>query len=478
MLSKFLFLVCDPWPMVFMGDSGTYIHSAFAGGVPEDRSFFYGILVRVLAVWPKSFYFLVVIQTAASTVTAVLLAWVLREYFHERRSIAFWMGALFAFDPLQLMYERFVMTETFSLLVFAAYCILTFKYLRTPTLFQLILLQAIGVVLISLRLSFLLPVLVDAFLIPLLGALVLAGRSSDALANRSRVSWSLVRSFSNVWVKHSSICILATFIFHGAYQSLNGFLSRKPPAYQYNDGFWLISVWAPVIIAQDSPHPQIASLINRGTEYGLRNIYVRNGQRFSSCGLVGRLREIEPDTFLANRYAKEIALNALKRDPIGVAKLALETYLQFWRSDIVPVVLRDDEGFGPGVSSQDLETVARRMNVPASTLRKITPTKKLHSLCAFWYQCLLQTPLVALFAAIVCHSGARASVFFLLFTSIAIFVTLCALSTQPVFRYLHPFSFIFLLSVGIALDGLLSFRRRDLLGFEASATFYGCNGKS
>jgi hypothetical protein len=38
-----------------LGDSGAYIWTALTGWIPSDRSYFYGYLVRWLAVWPHSF---------------------------------------------------------------------------------------------------------------------------------------------------------------------------------------------------------------------------------------------------------------------------------------------------------------------------------------------------------------------------------------------------------------------------------------
>ena len=52
---KLLLLWLDPTPKLFLGDSGAYIWTALTGWIPSDRSYFYGYLVRWLAVWPHSF---------------------------------------------------------------------------------------------------------------------------------------------------------------------------------------------------------------------------------------------------------------------------------------------------------------------------------------------------------------------------------------------------------------------------------------
>jgi len=71
---KLLLLWLDPTPKLFMGDSWSYIWTALKGWIPEDRSYFYGYLVRWLAAWPHSFTPLLVIQALASGATAITVA--------------------------------------------------------------------------------------------------------------------------------------------------------------------------------------------------------------------------------------------------------------------------------------------------------------------------------------------------------------------------------------------------------------------
>jgi hypothetical protein len=55
-----------------MGDSASYIWTALTEWIPADRSYFYGYVVRGLAVWPHSFAPLLLSQTLASAVTAIV----------------------------------------------------------------------------------------------------------------------------------------------------------------------------------------------------------------------------------------------------------------------------------------------------------------------------------------------------------------------------------------------------------------------
>ena len=112
---KLLLLWLDPTPKLFMGDSGSYIWTALTGWIPRDRSYFYGYLVRWLAVWPHSFTPLLVVQALASGATAIVFALICSRFFEMSNRLSFLFGLLCALDPCQLVWERYVMTETFSL---------------------------------------------------------------------------------------------------------------------------------------------------------------------------------------------------------------------------------------------------------------------------------------------------------------------------------------------------------------------------
>jgi hypothetical protein len=103
---KLLLLWLDPRPKLFMGDSGAYIHTALTGWIPGERSYFYGYVVRWLAVWPHSFAPLLIVQALASGATAIVFALICSRFFEMSNSLSFLFGLLCALDPCQLVWER------------------------------------------------------------------------------------------------------------------------------------------------------------------------------------------------------------------------------------------------------------------------------------------------------------------------------------------------------------------------------------
>src|SRR5438093_3149426 len=179
---KLLLLWLDPTLKLFMGDSWSYIWTALTGWIPGDRSYFYGYLVRWLAVWPHSLTPLLVIQSLASGATAIVFALICSRFFEMSNSLSFLIGLLCALDPCQLVWERYVMTETFSLLVYVLVLYWSMAYLRDRRLWQLAVVQALSVMLIGFRISYLLLVQVCTILLPLI-AFVRCGL--PAFGNRS-----------------------------------------------------------------------------------------------------------------------------------------------------------------------------------------------------------------------------------------------------------------------------------------------------
>jgi len=71
---KLLLLWLDPTPKLFIGDSWSYIRTAMIGWIPWDRSYFYGYVVRWLALWLHSFTPLLIVQALVSGATAIVCA--------------------------------------------------------------------------------------------------------------------------------------------------------------------------------------------------------------------------------------------------------------------------------------------------------------------------------------------------------------------------------------------------------------------
>ena len=168
---KGLLLLVDAHPMLYLGDSASYLRTALTGWIPGDRSFTYGFFLRLAAVWPQSLSSLVIVQTLAGVVSSLGLAFILIRFFKVRSWLALVFVGLSAVDPTQLLFERHVMTETLCLLLLAATVTMLLLYLERPGLSRLVGYQLLALGLISMRIGWLPFVTLASVLVPTAGVL-------------------------------------------------------------------------------------------------------------------------------------------------------------------------------------------------------------------------------------------------------------------------------------------------------------------
>jgi hypothetical protein len=149
--------------------------------VSAQRSWTYGYFIRWFCLPVHSLAPLIIAQTAAGLVTCVTLGYCLRRYFQVSLGVTAALMIACAMDPLQLIHERMVMAEAFSLTVLALVLAGAFSYCQSPRLVTLLILQVLFAALISLRLQFLLPVGLLVLCLPLVGN---ADRSAPAESRR------------------------------------------------------------------------------------------------------------------------------------------------------------------------------------------------------------------------------------------------------------------------------------------------------
>ena len=165
---KFFLLALDPLPKMYMGDSGSYLWTALTGWIPDDRSYFYGFVIWGVALWTGSLTSLLILQCFISALTALLLAHICRSLFGLPARASYLVGLICALDPLQLVWERYVMTETISIFVYVAVLHFSFLYLKHRNIRHLAIAQGLSILLIGFRMSYLLVIQVSAVLLPVM----------------------------------------------------------------------------------------------------------------------------------------------------------------------------------------------------------------------------------------------------------------------------------------------------------------------
>ena len=447
---KLLLLWLDSTPKLFMGDSGSYISTALTGWIPGDRSYFYGYVVRWLAVWLDSFTPLLVTQALASAATAIVFALICSRFFEISNSLSFLFGLLCALDPCQLVWERYVMTETSSLLVYALVLYWSLAYLRDRRLWQLAVVQTLSVLLIGFRMSYLLVVQACTILLPLIA---FARCAFPLLRKRSEVR-TLQAGALTAGLTQVIASVAMMFVLHGAYKYANGWLKNREPAYLYETGAHLAAVWAPALEPSDASDPRFGELIANGQQFKLKDLNLRNAQQFGQGLLIKRWREIEKNRRKSDRVARETAINALRRRPLEIVGLAVKTYMGYWNAGSIQWYTQTDLGYGE-LRDDQIKMLAEKFGFQTVTHLPAQPysLSQRYFLAAWpYYFIVIVSPLVCAFATWL--SRDRALALLLLVHASILMVVVTALSPQASIRYLHPLSVLTLLSIAIGVDWL------------------------
>jgi hypothetical protein len=167
---------------VFFYDSGAFILNALRMDFIPDRSYVYGGLIRIFAVPFHSLKAIVAMQSIMGGCTAWLLAFALMHFFSVRPWIAMLAALAFALDPVQVLHEHMVMTETAALLAMSVYLLTALQYIREKSLTWLALLAFLGTALVSLRLVYVPGVLAAAILVPAIAYFPFSGKLRRAVA--------------------------------------------------------------------------------------------------------------------------------------------------------------------------------------------------------------------------------------------------------------------------------------------------------
>jgi hypothetical protein len=454
---KFFLLALDPLPKMFMGDSACYISTALVGWIPDDRSYFYGYVIRWVALSTENLTPLLLLQSFISALTALLLAHTCRSLFGLPTGASYVIGLICALDPFQLVWERYVMTETISLFFYVAGLYFSLLYLKHRGIRHLAIAQGLLILLIGFRMSYLPVVQVSAVLLPILGfyPLLLA-----TWRHRRDVQVDRFRPVRLAFV-HLLTSIALMLLLHGAYKQVNGWLTGREPAYLYATGLHLLAFWAPILVPADASDQRLARIIEQGDEFDIKELTARNDQRFESGYLVDRWQEVEPDRPLASRIAKETALRALRRNPLQVLQLAARTFAQYWSVKDIRHYASIDLGHHD-LTLEQRSMLAERFHLATDgRIIGAPPTVLQQYFLLSWPYCyfLLLSPILGVSAV---HLAREKQLALLLLVHLVIILTVTfTFAVAPSLRYLQPASVLTLLTVALCLRGFLNNRSAE-----------------
>lgn len=454
LIVKLTIFLIDPTVMFFIDDSSRYLDTAISSFIPPDRSFLYGFLIRWITYFNQSLTYLVFFQVLCSAASAVLSGYVLNKFLSVKRNVATGFAVLCAVAPIQLLYERYVLTETVSLLVFSLYVTAAFFYLKEPKIKTLVLLNLAGVFLIAFRLSYLPIVLCGTVLVPLLAFFnVPVGRDKDDaedLNRRLSVRRRVISASLNILVS----CLL-TYGLHYAYKNINGRLSNKPPAYQYRDGYHLLASWAPLLQKEDFADPGISGYTQQYFYFHLEDRFQRMNHRWGYYGLIRYIHRMYDSSLKTNKIAHDTAMNILYRNPFGVMKLAWQSYMDYWDIGILKNTLVGDRCTSE-YSKGLIEVLKSHYHIDAQGFSsKETFTNQYFLNAMPWYMFLFSLPLIMAISIVMDKRHHIMPLALIGFFALLIMMNSTALLHRNTMRFFHPDEWMAIIFLGVMFDRML-----------------------
>jgi hypothetical protein len=452
---KLIIFLIDPTVMFFINDSYRYINTAISSYIPLDRSFLYGFLIRRLTCCSQSLTSLVFFQVLCSGASCVLAGYILNSFLSVTPAISTAISLLCAVAPLQLLYERYVMTETVSLLLFSMFVVGALCYLRHPKVRGLLFLSLSGVFLIAFRISYLPIVLIGAVIVPALTLFYTHDNLDDSGTDGSEIKRTGSRGRLITAGFHILISCVFTYGFHYSYKLINGKLSDNPPAYQYYTGFHLISSWAPLLEKADLSDPGIWAYNDLEFHYNLKDRFERMNQRWAAYGLVSYIVRFYPSRIDADKAAYKSAMNILRRNPLGIAKLAFISYIDYWNVALLKKVLQWDRSVReyPDELNEVLE-LHYHIQGEGLWLQK-TLTNQYFYRAIPWYLLILAMPLVT--GIVIAIDKGRHLIFLSLLGGFGLLILAnsTVLIHRNTMRFFHPGEWIILILLGVLFDRIL-----------------------
>jgi hypothetical protein len=442
LLGKLILWIVDPNIRLFMGDSGSYLHTALTGFIPPDRSFTYGYVIRFTAVSIHSLAGLVLFQSFLGALLAFGVWWTLTRVFDAPPVPAIVCAVLLAIEPAQLYYERTVLAECIGLFFLASFTIANLWYVRTGNLWFLPVAAVAGILTVSLRFNFLPVVLVVSVASPVIRAV------GDLRANHpgSRFRWG-------TWIPTAG-AIALLLAMHLGYQSLYGHLRDAPAAYHGKMGLMRMVLVAPLLEPRHFAEVGVDPVFLEQLCCSLENPGNRAEHMWQREGLVKTLSRTVGGRLEADQLASRIATRALLESPLDFILLGLDTTADYFRSRVAEQMMYTDLGRRKAPSAELIARIDEHFGWNASQTHLLrSPVISYFSGSRWWLAfCLVGVPVLAVVNLLVAW---RRTTFgcVLVVTLVTLGVHASTVFLFPIssYRYLHALPFLLILNTGVLM---------------------------
>lgn len=439
---KLAWLLGDPTLRLFMGDSASYLHSALTGWMPPDRSFTYGLLVRVSAIAFASPLALVLLQTLFGLASCVLLLGLLYRELGVRFGLAAAAGLLLALDPGQLLYERMLMAESAGTLALTTHVMLLAIYARTGQWRWMVRAALFGIAAVSLRFSLLPVVLGLAATVPLVAAM----HASTPRPRATAIAWQL------------GVALVATGALHLAYTQSYRLMPGGEATYMPASGMMRIGLVAPMVRAEHFEGTSVPGTVLQEVKLDLADPRQREAHVWTPDGLYAAIAR---HTDQPEPVARTITSRALRDDPLRLVTLGAGNLGDYFDAGLRAARIDDDLGRrAPDAGVLASLRTNLHYDYGGVAASDSWSTRWFRGGAPWLVACLfLLAPLSLLVLAMNWRSPVRPAALVLCLASLGLVASHALFAHIPSLRYLHPMPWFVLANLALLAETLLRRRR-------------------
>jgi hypothetical protein len=437
---KLVFLWFDPVVRLYLGDSAAYLWGAMDDGrLPDDRSFTYSWLIRLLVDPTDGLLTLLQWQAVAGVGTALFLFAALRRCLCVSTAAAAGAAVLLAIEPAQLFYERMVLAETAGLLLFVTFYMAAAAYLATGRAWWLPSVATLGLLAASLRLNYLPVVIVISLALPLIRAV-----DASPMARRTLL-------------QHLALALCAVTVLHVGYRHWVAVIFNSPPGYLARAGFMQLGLVMPLVRPEHFERVGLPRNFAEELDYPLSDPDARMEHMWAAGGLVQELRDRQLNV---EAIAREISRMALRDDPLGLVRLGVGTVGDYFTAEGIEQALDNDLGRRQ-IPYEVLWTLRERWNYDATGLStRVTVVSRYFQTATWWLVvCLFLLPVFSVLnVAAHWRTPQRGQAVLAALVGIGLVMAHVLFVPVAFYRYLHPLPFFVILN-GLAATRLVGLAR-------------------
>jgi hypothetical protein len=496
---KLSLYIVDPGVKLVLGDSGSYLATAISGWVPPDRSYTYGLFLGLLLHFWHSLNFLVVVQVALSAMSAMLLSWVLYRVLNAPVFTAGICGIVCALEPLQLLSERYILSEAISTFFFAVVICLALGYLTKPRLRYLLLIAVSATLLVSFRVYFLPAMLITSVFLPVashfgtiswqelkawrgrqkLGMAGVARErdiidlafSAKLIAGRLRFNWRHDLDVPGLPPKvsrfalHLVVAVVSLQVALFALRVWYGYENHAPSAYIEEDGFFLLADLSPIVDESDFRNRELGHRVFSNLRVPQHEKLSRLWNRWAGGGLIDvlttEIKKMNPSVQLwdENKIAKRTAIRAVLRHPLKAAQLVTDNVREYFSIAELRRALIVNEFVDVAITPNYQQLLSQNFGWKIRYQGRSGLVREWHQRCAYWCFYLLLCPAIGTLALLIPALPRKQYLLYCLLCAWPLWCVSTFLPEEVAPRYFTGLAWLLILVTGLIVQGLVELWR-------------------